>query len=124
MWLACEIQGYLNTLHYYKNGDPSLPPFRTVAGKIYVVSTDGQFSNLDHPFSERTHFFVSSPLAWIEEAVNLQAGNFAMVELPDLTNMFKLPNSIIACECSKAELSKILYNVRLKFLDLSDEVVQ
>ncbi len=124
MWLACELQGFQNTLTYYKNGDPSLPPFRTVAGILRVVNSNAEYAPLNHPFAQRTHFFISSPLSWIEEAIQQQQGDYVLVELPDLTTMFKLPNQIVVCECTKAELSKILYNVRLKFLDLADEVVK
>ncbi|PWT95566.1 MAG: hypothetical protein C5B53_11215 [Candidatus Melainabacteria bacterium] len=117
IWLASELQGYSNSLHFYQNNNHGLPTHRVVKGKLRLMDTSGKLSDLQHTYASRGQYFLGAPIAWLEESAKLP-GELVLVELPDLTSLITAGRGNVACECTKDQLKLVLSIVRGRVLEV------
>ena len=121
LWLASELQGYSNAIEFYQNKDHGLPQYRIVPGALYLMNKDGDMNELNHPYAKRTEYFLSAPVAWLEEFARLQ-GDDSIVEVPELTSFMSGGGGGVVCQTRKSELRRIIANFRNEFIYLLDTV--
>jgi hypothetical protein len=121
VWLASELQGYSNSLHFYQSKTHNLPQYRVVKGKLRLVDGRGNQTDVQHAFANRPDFFLGAPIAWLEEFAKLP-GEVVLVELPDLTAFLGGGKGNAACECSKEQLTRILSIVRSRVLEVMNQI--
>jgi len=123
IWCSSELQGYSNALEFYQRGDHQLPLDRVVEGQLRVVHADGTFGDIEHQLAQRSEYFLSAPLAWLEDFYSLP-GEYTVVDLPELTTYIgRQSGGTIICQCSKAELERIICNFRTQFITVIDGVL-
>ena len=121
LWLASELQGYSNAIEFYQNQSHNLPKYRIVPGALFLMTPDGTLNELKHPYAKRTDYFLSAPVAWLEEFARLQ-GDISLVEVPELTAFMSGGGGGVVCQTKKYELRRIIANFRNEFLALLDQV--
>jgi hypothetical protein len=121
LWLASELQGYSNAIEFYQSNNHGLPPYRIVPGALYLMTPDGALNELKHPYAKRTDYFLSAPVAWLEEFAR-QQGDTSVVEVPELTAFMSASGGGVVCQTKKVELRRIIANFRNEFLALLDQV--
>jgi hypothetical protein len=121
LWLASELQGYSNAIEFYQNNTHGLPRYRIVPGALFLMTADGNLNELKHPYARRTDYFLSAPVAWLEEFARLQ-GDISLVEVPELTAFMSGAGGGVVCQTKKVELRRIIANFRNEFIALLDQV--
>lgn len=121
VWLASELQGYSNSLHFYQENNHNLPAYRVVKGTLKIMDASGKLTDIKHPFTSRTQFFLGAPVAWLEEFAKLP-GEVALVELPDLTTLLGGGRGNVACEFTKEQLTRMLSIVKSRVLEVMNQV--
>jgi hypothetical protein len=121
LWLASELQGYSNAIEFYQSQAHSLPKYRIVPGALYLLTPDGALTELKHPYAKRSDYFLSAPVAWLEEFARLQ-GDVSLVEVPELTAFMSASGGGVVCQTKKVELRRIIANFRNEFIALLDQV--
>jgi hypothetical protein len=122
MWLASELQGYANAVQFYQSDNHHLPSYRVVKGVLRLVHSGGKLAEVKHPFAQRSQYFLSAPVAWLEDFAKLP-GEFVLVELPDLTAFLGGGAGNVACELTKVQLTRVLTAVRSRVIEVMDQVV-
>jgi len=115
-WLSSELQGYSNPLNFYYQSDHNLPAYRVVNGLLKMMTKDGKLVHLDHALANRTRYFVSAPIAWLEESASLP-GQVSVTEMPELTKDMNSGQGVVI-EYSRRQLQSILQEVKVRFLAL------
>ena len=121
LWLASELQGYSNAMEFYQNQVHELPKYRIVPGQLFLMTPEGNLTELKHPYAKRTEYFLSAPVAWLEEFARLQ-GDVSIVEVPELTAFMSSAGGGVVCQTKKVELRRIIANFRNEFIALLDQV--
>jgi hypothetical protein len=121
-WLASELQGYANSVVFYQSDKHDLPTYRIVTGVIKLVDPNGKVSDLEHPYAQRGRYFLSAPIAWLEDFAALP-GQGTLVELPDLTALMGNGRGSIACQFTKEQLKGVLSTVRNRVIEVMTQVV-
>lgn len=121
LWLASELQGYSNAIEFYQGTDHTLPKYRIVPGALFLMTPDGNLNELKHPYARRSDYFLSAPVAWLEEFARLQ-GDISLVEVPELTAFMSSAGGGVVCQTKKSELRRIIANFRNEFIALLDQV--
>lgn len=121
MWLSNELQGYQQALDYYQTTNHDLPPYRVVTGDLYLMRADGNMEEINHPYANRTEYFLSAPISWIEEFSNFP-DETSIVELPELSTFMAQAGGGIVCVCARNELRRIIATFRNEFITLLDEI--
>lgn len=122
LWLASELQGYQDALTFFQSdSEAGFPSYRIVSGKMWLLSPQGNFSELNHPWTKKEKMFLSAPVSWLEEAV-AAPGDTAIVDMQELTNYLAKGGGYVVCECSKEQIRSILSIFKSRFIQLLDEV--
>ena len=121
LWLASELQGYSNAIEYYQSGGHNLPKYRIVPGVLRLMTAEGNLVELKHPYAKRDQIFLGAPISWLEEFSN-QAGDWTLVEVPELTAFMSSGGGGVVCETQKVELRRIIATFRNEFINLLDQV--
>jgi len=118
-YLVSEFQGYEQiALEFYKRGGKEYPPYRVVHGEMKLMQVeDGELVSVTHPLATNNNFFVSAPIAWIEESINLGLDP-TMIEMPEIG---KPPGGLIVCVTAKSNLQRIIDIVKQSLLSFIDE---
>lgn len=123
LWLASELQGYSNAIEFYQSPAHNLPKYRIVPGGLYLMTSDGNLNELKHPYAKRNDYFLSAPVAWLEESARLQ-GDLSLVEVPELTAFMSASGGGVVCQTQKYELRRIIAAFRNHFIALLDSMGQ
>ncbi len=118
-WLVNELQGYSDTMSFYSNPNHRLPQYRVVNGNLKLLGKNGEMTDLDHALANRSEYFLGAPVSWLEEFASLP-GNDCVAELPELAK--QLQSGLVVLQLPKAQLLRILNEVRARFLLLLDKV--
>lgn len=118
-WLVNELQGYSDTISFYSNPNHGLPKYRVVNGTLKLLGRNGEMTDLDHALANRPEYFLGAPVSWLEEFASLP-GNDCVAELPELAK--SLQSGLVVIQLPKAQLLRILNEVRARFLLLLDKV--
>ncbi len=111
-WLANELQGYRNPLDFYYEPNHHLPTYRVVNGALKVMNKDGSLGQLDHALANRSKFFLSAPIAWLEESA-AQPGQLSITEMSELSHDIHAGQGVVV-QYSRAQLQSILQEVKKK----------
>jgi hypothetical protein len=121
IWLSNELQGYPNALDFYSRPSQEFVPYRVVAGRLKMMDKTGNVSDLtNHPIAKRNEFFLSAPVAWLEESM-LFPGQITYVEMQEL-NVYLKGQGAAVCELTKDQLTRILNSLRQSLCAVIDEV--
>jgi hypothetical protein len=118
-YLVNEFQGYEQiALDYYKRPGKEFPPYRVVAGEMKLMQLeDGELTAVKHPLSKNDVFFISAPIGWLEESIQLGIDP-TMVEMAE---MGKPPGGLLVCVTAKSHLQRIVDIVKQSLLSFIDE---
>lgn len=118
-YLVSEYQGYqTNALDYYKRPSKEYPSYRIVSGKLQMMKMDdGSLQEVKHPLADRQQFFISAPIAWVEESANLGIDP-TMIEMSE---MGKMPQALLVCVVPRIEIQRCLDIVKQSLLAFIDE---
>ncbi len=114
-WLGNELQGYRDALTFYYQSNHGLPEYRVVSGSLKLFSDDGKVGNLNHELASRDKYFLSAPIAWLEEFAGLP-GDVSMTDMLELTDQLK--SGQVVLQLPKTELMRILKEVKDRLLKL------
>ena len=115
-WLANELQGYRDPLDFYYQKNHNLPAYRVVDGSLKLMNSDGSLVNLDHSLANRSKYFLSAPISWLEESA-LLPGHLSVTEMPELSHDISSGRGVVI-EYSARQLRSILEEVKKKLLAL------
>lgn len=123
IWLSNELQGYQGALDFYRTTNHGLPPYRVVRGAIYLMMPDGSMQTLNHPYAQRTEFFLSAPVNWVEDFSKFD-GEESIVEMAEFASFFGgLGGAGVVCVCKRSELVRVIATFRNEFIRLLDYVM-
>lgn len=116
VWLSNELQGYSNSLDFYYQANYCAPEYRIVDGSLKLMNKEGNLVNVEHPLADRSKYFLSVPVSWLEESATLP-GELSVTEMPELSPD-KNGEQVIVLEYSHKQLQNILTAIRNKLLEL------
>jgi hypothetical protein len=115
-WLSNELQGYSKPLDFYYQSNHSFPEYRVVPGILKVMTKEGRLIPLDHPLTDRSKYFLSTPVSWLEDS-NDMPGEFCLTEMPELAHD-KTLGEVIVIQYDRKELQKTLAEIKKMLLAL------
>lgn len=121
LWLANELQGYQNALEFFQSNSTEFPQYRIVTGRIWLLTPQGNLTELKHPWAQKERIFLSAPVSWLEEA-HVAPGDTSLVDMMELTNYLAKGFGHVVCECPKEHVRSILTVFRQRFIQLLDQV--
>lgn len=116
VWLSNELQGYSNSLDFYYQANHCVPEYRIVDGSLKLMNKEGNLVNVEHPLADRSKYFLSAPVSWLEESATLP-GELSVTEMPELSPD-KNGGQVIVLEYSHTQLQNTLTEIKNKLLDL------
>ena len=115
-WLSNELQGYSNPLNFYYQENHGFPAYRVVDGSLKLMNKEGNLVNLEHPLNNRTKYFLSAPVSWLEESFSM-SGDWCYTEMPELSHD-KNSGEVAVLAYTHRQLQGILAEVRKRLIAL------
>ena len=123
LWLSKELQGYDDALDFYRSSSHGLPPYRIVKGSLFRVGQDGSITPLTHPYAQRSDFFLSAPISWLETEAKVP-GDESLIELTEFSAFKVAGDHGVVCACAKTDVKRLVSAFQVRFLRLLDEVLR
>jgi hypothetical protein len=114
-WLSSELQGYSNPLNFYYKNNQSFPPYRVVEGSLKLMK-EGNLVNFEHPLADRSKYFLSAPVAWLEESY-LLPGDLCLTEMSELSHD-KTSTDVIVIAYTHKQLQGTLTEIKKRLIAL------
>ncbi len=115
-WLANELQGYSNPLNFYYQPKHDFPEYRVVNGFLKLMTKEGTLVNLEHSLANRSDYFLSVPISWLEEAATLP-GETRFTEMPEFSHDISSGQGVVV-QYSGSQLQTVLQEVKNRLLAL------
>ena len=116
-WLSSELQGYSNPLNFYYQENHSFPPYRVVTGSLKLMNKEGNLVNLVHPLSDRSKYFLSAPVSWLEESNALPGADMCYTEMTELSHD-KSSGEVIVLAYTHRQLQETLAEIKKRLIAL------
>jgi hypothetical protein len=85
-----------------------------------LIDKTGTYQPCNHPLASRSQFFLSAPIAWLEEAASFD-GSVSVVEMQELSGPFAKSGGGVVCVCTKDQIVRILNSFKQSFVALMNE---
>lgn len=116
-WLSNELQGYSNPLNFYYQADHSFPPYRIVSGSLKLMTKEGNLVNVEHPLSDRSKYFLSAPVSWLEESNSLPGEDMCYTEMSELSHD-KSSGEVVVLAYTHRQLQATLAEIKKRLIAL------
>ncbi len=123
LWLSRELQGYDDALDFYRGTSHGLPPYRIVKGTLYRVGQDGSITPMTHPYAQRSDFFLSAPISWLEQEAKVP-GDESLIELTEFSAFKIIGDHGVVCACAKNDVRRLVSAFQVRLLRLFDELIR